>query len=307
MKRIISLTVMLFMMIFSFPVHASGFDERSSDESQVVSIHNVSAVEDFVEIAEYTDENNINTITEDNTVMPEITDDDSATNPEVDAANSNINDSIFDEVKEYKTEQFNGNTYYFDGLGNLYLNGTNENNRIYNDYNITNLVYNNEKLYAVTLDSEVELIDVSTGETKLSPENGDSIELFASSNEKQVFDYLTGTMKLNSAAACGVLSNIRSESGFDPNVYGDNGTSYGICQWHNSRFTNLKNYCNKHGYNYKSLSGQLKFLNHELSNSYKGTLNYLKKVSNSANGAYNAGYYWCYHFERPANKGQALK
>ncbi len=32
-------------------------------------------------------------------------------------------------------------------------------------------------------------------------------------------------------------------------------------------------------------------------------LRYLKGVDNSADGAYDAGYYFCYHFEAPANRG----
>lgn len=118
-------------------------------------------------------------------------------------------------------------------------------------------------------------------------------------NETLVYNYLTGTMGLNVAAACGVLSNIQAESGFNPNIYGDGGTSYGICQWHNSRFTRLKQYCSSNGYDYTSLSGQLHYLEYELRNYYKAVWNNLISTENSAQGAYNAGYYWCYHFEVP--------
>ena len=31
-------------------------------------------------------------------------------------------------------------------------------------------------------------------------------------------------------------------------------------------------------------------------------LRYLQGVDNSAQGAYDAGYYFCYNFERPANR-----
>lgn len=124
-----------------------------------------------------------------------------------------------------------------------------------------------------------------------------------SSNIQKIFDFLTGSMGLNSASACGVLANIEYESNFDPNCVGDSGSSYGICQWHAERYTNLKNYCAKNGYSYKSLDGQLNFLKYELSSKeFKSILSKISSVANTADGAYTAGYNWCYYFERPANK-----
>ena len=123
----------------------------------------------------------------------------------------------------------------------------------------------------------------------------------ATSNEEAIYNYLTGSMGLNTAAACGVLANVFCESGFNPNAIGDNGTSYGICQWHDSRWTNLKNYCSNHGYDWTTLIGQLHFLEYELQNNYPSVYNTLKSVTNNAEGAYNAGYKWCYSFEVPAN------
>lgn len=127
----------------------------------------------------------------------------------------------------------------------------------------------------------------------------------AASNARTIYDFCLKELGLNSAGACGVLANIEAESSFNPNLYGDGGDSYGICQWNLSRFTNLKNFCNKNGYDWKSLNGQLYFLKYELSNNKSDTgyiLDKLKKVSNTAQGAYDAGYDWCYYFERPANK-----
>lgn len=127
----------------------------------------------------------------------------------------------------------------------------------------------------------------------------------ASSNARTIYDFCIKELGLNSAGACGVLANIEEESYFNPNLYGDGGNSYGICQWNLSRFTNLKNYCNKNGYDWKSLEGQLYFLKYELSNNKADTgyiLDKLKSVANTAQGAYDAGYKWCYYFERPANK-----
>ena len=124
----------------------------------------------------------------------------------------------------------------------------------------------------------------------------------SSANEAKIFQYLTEEMDFNTAAACGVLANIVRESGFNPNSVGDNGTSYGICQWHASRYTRLMDWCAENGYDYTTLDGQLHYLHYELPTYYKSTWNYLQGVDNTADGAYDAAWYWCYYFERPANK-----
>lgn len=123
-------------------------------------------------------------------------------------------------------------------------------------------------------------------------------------NEHTIFNFLTEIMGLNTAAACGVLANIEHESSFNPTVYGDSGTSYGICQWHNTRFTALKNYCGQIGKEYTTLDGQLWYLKNELESGYKSVLAGIKSVPNTAGGAYEAGYIWCVKFEIPANKEQ---
>lgn len=126
------------------------------------------------------------------------------------------------------------------------------------------------------------------------------------SNKRAVFNYLTGEAGFNSAVACGIMANIEHESNFNPSaVYTDsNGLlSGGLCMWNGARFRSLQSFCNKNGYNYLGVYGQLKFLVHELKSDYFGHIyNYLKKVSNSSSGAYNAAYYWCYYFEVPSNK-----
>ena len=131
-----------------------------------------------------------------------------------------------------------------------------------------------------------------------------ALTLDGASNEQEIYSYLVNTMGLNAAAACGVLANISCESSFNPNAGGDGGTSYGICQWHAGRYTSLKNYCAENGYDYKTLNGQLHYLEYELNLSgYKYILNYMRSVENTAQGAYDAAYYWCYYFEVPANRG----
>lgn len=129
------------------------------------------------------------------------------------------------------------------------------------------------------------------------------ISASAASNEETIYNYFISEMGMNTAAACGVLANIKCESNFNPNALGDNGTSYGICQWHNDRWANLKNHCNNNGLDWHSLSGQLSYLKHELENvkRFSSVYSTLKSVTNTAEGAYQAGYKWCYTFEVPAN------
>lgn len=130
----------------------------------------------------------------------------------------------------------------------------------------------------------------------------DYLESDKYSNEEKIYIFLVREMGLSSAAACGILANIKCESSFRPTAYNSSGGSYGICQWTGGRKTRLQDFCSKNGYDYKTIRGQLYFLKYELENNYKKTLAYLQSVENSASGAYDAGYYYCYNFEVPANR-----
>jgi hypothetical protein len=143
--------------------------------------------------------------------------------------------------------------------------------------------------------------------------------LAVSENAKEIYHFLLYDMELNSAAACGILANIRTESYFDPKAVGDNGTSYGICQWHDTstgkgRYTSLINWCTANGYDYTTLDGQLHYLQYELSKNdssvlYNGKTIYdaMLTVENTAEGAYQAGYYWCNTFEVPFSNNPAKR
>lgn len=122
------------------------------------------------------------------------------------------------------------------------------------------------------------------------------------SNEQLIFIFLTTEMHLNAAAACGILSNIYSESNFIPTVSYQG--SYGICQWLGSRKTKMQRFCSEHGYDYNSLTGQLYYLKEEM-NDYPKVYTYMQNVANTASGAYDAGYYWCYYYEIPASRSSA--
>lgn len=119
--------------------------------------------------------------------------------------------------------------------------------------------------------------------------------------EKRIYLFLTQEMKLSTAAACGILANVEKECSFRVTAASYDG-GYGIVQWTGGRNTRLKNWCGDNGYDYRTLEGQLWFLKYELEGSYKKILTYLQGVENSPVGAYNAGYYFCYNFEIPANR-----
>lgn len=119
--------------------------------------------------------------------------------------------------------------------------------------------------------------------------------------EREVYDFLTEELMLSNAAACGVLANIEHESNFQPTIFGDKGTSYGLCQWHNDRFTALRGYCTALGLDYRTVEGQLAYLKYELGNKYTSLLLSLQAIDNTPDGAYRAAHLWCIQFERPSN------
>ncbi len=152
-----------------------------------------------------------------------------------------------------------------------------------------------ENVEAIKEEPKVSEIFSQIQTTKTSPYTGNGTEAI-------IYEFLVNNMGLTSAAACGVLANIQYESGFTPTKLGDHGTSYGICQWHNGRYSRLRKYCSQNGFNYKTVEGQLHYLKYELEKFYPKVLAYLKSIPNTYSGAYDAAYYWCYNFEIPSNR-----
>ena len=128
------------------------------------------------------------------------------------------------------------------------------------------------------------------------------IDYDALDNETAVYVYLTEEMGLNNAAACGVMANIQHESGFQPDIWGDGGTSLGLCQWHAGRCRNLQRFCRENGYDVESVYGQMAYLQYELETSYPYVLEALESAEDTPQGAYDAAWYWCYWFEIPADR-----
>ena len=134
--------------------------------------------------------------------------------------------------------------------------------------------------------------------------SGNSGVTTGKANQDSIYKYLANS-GFNDAAICGILANIQHESNFNPNALGDSGTSYGICQWHNTRWDRLKEYCSNNNLDSTTLDGQLSYLVWELQNNYPTVYEKMKSVPNTSQGAYDAAYIWTVDFERPANKETA--
>ena len=122
-----------------------------------------------------------------------------------------------------------------------------------------------------------------------TPEPVSAVNLSGGTAQEQIMNYITGTMGLNRAAACGIVAHMRHESSLNPQAYNPSGY-YGLCQWGGGRYENLMNWCGANGLDYTTIGGQLQFMNMELSGAYAGVLSQLQSVEDSADGAYDAAW-----------------
>ena len=132
-----------------------------------------------------------------------------------------------------------------------------------------------------------------------------------SSNSDQIYNYLTGTVGLNRAATIGIMANIKRESSYNPDTYNNSG-NYGLCQWGGSRYRRLMEFCNNNGLDYRTVSGQVRYIEYELNNYYTSVLSQLQGVEDSKDGAYNAGYIFAEQYEGagpgyPEQAGESAK
>lgn len=120
-------------------------------------------------------------------------------------------------------------------------------------------------------------------------------------NRDKIYNYLS-TKDLNKASICGIMSNIYYESNYNPTAVGDNGTSFGLCQWHLSRREDLFRYANKRGLIVNNIETQIDFMLEELKNSYYLVNTLLYNNANSIDDAYNVADVFCKYYEVPADK-----
>ena len=139
---------------------------------------------------------------------------------------------------------------------------------------------------------------IFSGSTKDSSSYDTVITDNMEANPRNVIKYFMDK-GLNAAAGCGIAGNIWHESRFNTASIGDNGTSFGICQWHLGRGAAMKKMA---GSNWASnLTGQLNYLYYELTTSYTSVYNVLTSVPNNESGARKAADVFVRKFEVPAN------
>lgn len=134
---------------------------------------------------------------------------------------------------------------------------------------------------------------------QMIPEIPASAEILT--NDRYVYEFLTDELCLPHASASGLMANIDQECAFVPTAscVDTNGQiSYGLMQWNGPRFEQLKAFCEANGYGYDTLEGQLAFLQYDLTGPYSGYYDYLLySVEDSAQGAYDAAYFWAARYE----------
>lgn len=81
---------------------------------------------------------------------------------------------------------------------------------------------------------------------------------------------------LTKEQAAGITGNLHAESGFNTSASGDEGTSFGLAQWHNERGVGLENFTKKLKLPKNSLKGQLEFVWKELNTTHKSALSALQ-------------------------------
>ena len=127
-------------------------------------------------------------------------------------------------------------------------------------------------------------------------------------NEATIYRYLTETLGLSTACACGIIGNIHVETGgtFDPEAHNENDTGgtqgYGICQWNSGeaagyRMEELQSFSPQ----WKTLECQLEFIRHDLlNNTYLLSFHLyddLKKIGNTEEDAVAASDLWARRYE----------
>lgn len=99
-----------------------------------------------------------------------------------------------------------------------------------------------------------------------------------------IIDFFVGK-GLTAEQAAGIAGNLYAESAFNTGAVGDRGTSKGLAQWHNERWTNLVAWCESNGKDPYSVDGQLGFLWNELNTTHSRALTKLKQAQTPTEAA----------------------
>jgi len=161
------------------------------------------------------------------------------------------------------------------------------------------LVYDNEtksKLIDLTKDVSAEDIKAASNKQKLKTPTIDSDSKGETTSGIKIARYLMSNLGYSLSHAAGIAGNLFVESGYNTNAVGDRGTSYGLAQWHNSRWNSLVKFCKRNKLDSASVKGQLDYLHWELNNTEPRANRQLMKT----NTPYDAAYAFAKYFERPA-------
>ena len=138
-----------------------------------------------------------------------------------------------------------------------------------------------------------EFLDPALEEESLSAEQREENLLI-------ITDFLRTEMQLPDSAVAAILANMDRESGFNPRAIDESGNFFGLCQWSRTRWLNCFHFCREQGLDRFSVEGQLAFLQYELSGEYEWVYTqFLVNAEDCEDGAQDAQYYFCQHFEVP--------
>lgn len=132
------------------------------------------------------------------------------------------------------------------------------------------------------------------------PSKGSSSYINASDVKQSICKSLKNK-NYSDVGTAAILTNMYYESSFDPTATGDGETSYGLCQWHESRYDNLKS---SYPTNYHTPEAQFNYLIYELENSYS-SLN--KSLLEDTSSAEDLTYNFCATFENPYDTEKTCK
>jgi murein DD-endopeptidase MepM/ murein hydrolase activator NlpD len=121
-----------------------------------------------------------------------------------------------------------------------------------------------------------------------------------SASGKQLHAWLM-SQGFSSNGATGILGNLIQESGLRTGAIGDNGTSFGIAQWHKGRGDNLKKFAAAMGLSYTDLEAQKLFLLKEM----KTYPDMVKRLQDPNIGIVDAAALFMRKFERPKDQSDA--
>src|SRR5690606_3740367 len=94
----------------------------------------------------------------------------------------------------------------------------------------------------------------TAGKVRFNQEQGDAIR-----RELQKKGY-------NDVQIAAAMGHWHNESSFNTTALGDNGTSYGLAQWHKDRWAGLNDYSRRNGLDPSTVQAQVGYFDYELSN-----------------------------------------